>query len=98
MLRFITNVAVISRLNREFIDMIKQDYAINQVPTNIHSIRLEVNENILDKVMYFLNLLPQNDIKIKLENNLTENKPKRLKAVSLKTKDFKFNREEANAR
>ena len=37
-------------------------------------IKLEVNDNILDKVMYFLNLLPQNDIKIKVENKLTENK------------------------
>ena len=78
--------------------MIKQDYAINQVPTNMHSIRLEVNDSVLDKVMYFLNLLPKNDIKIKLENKPTESKPKKLKAISLKTKGFKFDREEANVR
>ena len=56
-------------------------------------VRLE----IADKVMLFLQNLPKNEVKLNVEHK-TSTKPKKLRSVSLKTKDFKFNREEANAR
>lgn len=60
------------------------------------TIYLEINENIFDKVMSFLNNLSKKDIKLRVENNLPVSK--KLTSLSLKTKNFKFNREEANER
>jgi len=59
------------------------------------TIRLDVEDNIFDKVMFFLNNLPKNDIRLEIEKKQNKNK---LRAISLKTKNFKFSREEANAR
>jgi len=33
----------------------------------MHSIRLDINDNIFDKVMFFLNNIPSSDLKIKIE-------------------------------
>ncbi len=62
------------------------------------TIRLDINDNIFEKVMYFLNHLPKNDVRLKIENIQDDKKTKKLKAISIKTKDFKFDREEAHAR
>lgn len=37
----------------------------------MHSIRLDIKDSVFDKVIYFLNNLPKNDVKI-FENNFTE--------------------------
>lgn len=35
----------------------------------MHSIRLDINDNIFDKVMFFLNNIPSSDLKIKIEKS-----------------------------
>ncbi len=60
-------------------------------------VRLEIGDSIVDKVMFFLQNLPKNELKLNIESE-TQVKPKKLKSISLNTKGFKFNREEANAR
>lgn len=41
----------------------------------MYSIKLDVNDNIFDKVMYFLKNIPSDDIKIKeIQNTKIENK------------------------
>jgi len=37
----------------------------------MHSIRLDIQDNVFDKVIYFLNNLPTNEVKI-VENNFIE--------------------------
>ena len=64
----------------------------------MRTIKLEINDNIYDKVMFFLTKLPKNDIRVNIENKDRKQKTNILKAVSLKTKGFKFDREEASAR
>ena len=61
------------------------------------TIHLEINESIFDKVMLFLNNLPKKDVKLSVEND-DKHVSDQLKSISLKTKDFKFNRNEANER
>lgn len=62
------------------------------------TIRLDVADSIFDNVMYFLNNLPKKDVKLNIEN-VQENKEKiKLSAISIKTKGFKFDREEAHER
>jgi len=48
--------------------------------------------------MNFLNNLPQHEFKVKVEKKPVVAKRKKLRAISLKTKGFIFNREEANER
>jgi len=60
-------------------------------------VRLEICDNIVDKVMFFLQNLPKSEVKVDIENE-NYKKIKKLKSISLKTKNFKFNREEANDR
>ncbi|MDD3462495.1 MAG: hypothetical protein PHW07_02505 [Sulfurospirillaceae bacterium] len=60
-------------------------------------LKLEVHDAIFDKVISFLKNFPQNQVKLDIENQ-TSNKPKKLKSISLRTKDFRFDRDEANAR
>ena len=62
------------------------------------TIRLDVADNIFDNVMYFLNNLPKKDVKLNIENNHEDKGKKRLNAISIKTKGFKFDREEAHDR
>jgi hypothetical protein len=63
----------------------------------MHTLKLEVNDTIFDKVMFFLNNLPKNDVKLTVENSTTS-RPKKLNSISIKTKGYRFDREEANAR
>ena len=62
------------------------------------TIRLDIEDSIFDNVMYFLNNLPKKDIKLNIENSEESKKKKRLNAISIRTKGFKFDREEAHAR
>jgi len=66
----------------------------------MHSIRLDIQDNVFDKVIYFLNNLPKNEVKIITEDAYSSMKvkPRKLNSISIKTKNFAFNREEANAR
>jgi hypothetical protein len=65
----------------------------------MHSIRVDIEDSIFDKVIYFLNNLPINKVKI-IDTSVSAKsiKPKKLNAVKLQTKDFQFDREDANAR
>ena len=62
------------------------------------TIRLDVADSIFDNVMYFLNNLPKKDVKLNIENTQKNKKKKKLGAISIKTKGFKFDREEAHGR
>lgn len=62
------------------------------------TIRLDIDDNIFEKVMYFLNLLPEKDVKINIEDDQKERNRKKLNAISIKTKGFKFDRDEAHVR
>jgi len=63
----------------------------------MHTLKLEINDSIFDKVMFFLNNLPKNDVRLTVESSTTS-KPKKLNSISIKTKGYRFDREEANAR
>jgi len=65
----------------------------------MHSIRIDIKDSVFDKVIYFLKSLPVNEVKI-IDNVSTSKKvrAKRFSSIKLHTKDFKFDREEANAR
>jgi len=62
------------------------------------TIRLDVADSIFDNVMYFLNNLPKKDVQLNIENDQEKRAKKRLNAISIKTKGFKFDREEAHGR
>jgi len=65
----------------------------------MQTIRLDINNNnIFNAIMDFLNNLPQHEFKVKVEKRPTITKRKRLRAISLKTKGFKFDRNEAHER
>ena len=65
----------------------------------MHTIRLDIEDNVFDKVIYFLKNLPVNEVKIIDDlTTLKKIEPQRFNSISLHTKDFKFNREEANGR
>lgn len=61
------------------------------------TIRLDVSDNVYEKVMFFLRNLPQTDVRVnEEETDMPENNF--FKSVKIKTKGFVFNREEANER
>jgi len=65
----------------------------------MHRITLDVQDNVLDKIFYFLNNLPKNEVKVIKDEVPVEKKTfKKLHSISIKTKNFKFDREEANGR
>ena len=57
-----------------------------------------INDTLFDKVIAFFNKLPKDDVKVSVEEDNSFQSPKKLSSLSLKTKGFKFNREEANER
>jgi hypothetical protein len=63
----------------------------------MQTLKIEVTDTIFDKVMLFLNNLPKSEIKLSIEEP-SKSELKKLNSLSLKTKDFKFDRAEANAR
>lgn len=64
------------------------------------TIKLDINnQSIFNTIMDFLNNLPQNEFKLKIEREPIKNiKKRKLNAISLKTKKFKFDREESYER
>ena len=65
----------------------------------MQTIRVDINNNnIFNTIMDFLNNLPQHEFKVKVEKKPVVANRKKLKAISLKTKGFKFDRDEANER
>jgi len=65
----------------------------------MRTLKVKVNDTIFDKVIAFFNKLPQKDVKVSFED--TDDKlqtPKKLTSLSIKTKGYKFNRQEANER
>lgn len=63
----------------------------------MHTITLNVKDSIYDKIIYFLKHLPKNEIEI-TQNKKVQKRDRAFNSISLNTKGFKFNREEANAR
>ena len=66
----------------------------------MHSIRLRINDRVIDKVLYFLENLPKDEVEIIKEPPISpiKNKSKKLNAISLQTRGFRFDRDEANGR
>jgi hypothetical protein len=66
----------------------------------MQTIKLDIhNRTIFDTIMNFINTLPKNELHISIEKNVSQKKaPKRLSAISIKTKGFIFDRKEANER
>ena len=64
----------------------------------MHTIRLDVQDSVFEKVIYFLKNLPVDEVKIIDDQVSKKVKPKRFNSIKLQTKNFKFDREEANAR
>ncbi|MFA7083363.1 MAG: hypothetical protein WC141_02390 [Arcobacteraceae bacterium] len=66
----------------------------------MQSIKLNMQDNLVEKVYDFLKTLPKNEIEI-IETTYDKkdtNKSAKFTAISIDTKSFKFDREEANAR
>jgi len=65
----------------------------------MHLIRLNIKDSSFERVITFLKELPESEIEI-LENKMlpVDDMKKKFKAISLKTKSFKFDRDEGNAR
>ena len=63
----------------------------------MHKIKLNVQDTIYKDIMHTLRKLNKNEIEI-IEDESFNNKNKKLNAISIKTNNFKFNREEVNAR
>jgi len=64
----------------------------------MRTIKLDVNDNVFEKVMEFLKALPKDEVRLNIENIQDEKSYKKLKAISIKTKGFKFNREDSHER
>ncbi|HFS67515.1 MAG TPA: hypothetical protein ENK67_04810 [Flavobacteriia bacterium] len=57
------------------------------------------NHTLFNTIMDFLKNLPQNEFKVEVENRpIQKAKKRKLNAISLKTKGFKFDRDEAHER
>ena len=66
----------------------------------MHTLKLNVQDSIYDHIIFLLNSLNSKDLEI-VEDKIIQRQEitrKRLNAISINTKGFKFNREEANAR
>lgn len=66
----------------------------------MHTIRLNVKDSIYEHIMFLLKSLDTKELEIIEEKNSKESSKrlKRLNAISIKTNNFKFDREEANER
>lgn len=64
----------------------------------MRSLRVEVSDTIFEKVIAFFNNFPKRDINLAIDENKKTYSPKHLSSLSIKTKGFKFDREEANER
>ena len=64
----------------------------------MHRVTLDIQDSVLEKIFYFLNTLPKHQVKVITDEISVEEKSIKLKAISISTKGYQFNREEANAR
>ena len=65
----------------------------------MHSIKLNIQDSVFDKVIFFLNNLPKDEVKIIGDiPSPKATKSLKLNSIKLHTKNFNFNREEANER
>jgi hypothetical protein len=64
----------------------------------MHTIQLKIQDSVFEKVIYFLNNLPKNEVEIVEEKFVLKSKKRKFDAISIDTRNFKFDREEANAR
>lgn len=64
----------------------------------MRTLQVEVKDNLFEKVIDFLNKLPKNDFKLFTYDKTLSETPRKLNSVSIKTKGYKFNRDEANER
>lgn len=69
----------------------------------MHTVQLKIEDSIYKNVMFLLNNLNLKGFSIKEENNDISKKERNsssivFDAISIDTKEFKFNREEANER
>ncbi|MDD2449561.1 MAG: hypothetical protein PHS42_05285 [Sulfurimonas sp.] len=73
----------------------------------MRTLTLKIHESIFEKVIYLLQIFSKNEVQI-IDESATTSKTdflehrssniRKLNSISLKTKGFVFNREEANAR
>lgn len=61
-------------------------------------IHLQIDDTILEKVMTFLTDLPKQNIHVEIEETPVSKNRRQLTALSIQTKNFKFNRNEAHER
>lgn len=66
----------------------------------MHTIRLNIKDSIYEHIMFLLKNLDSKELEIIEEKNSNKSKKrvKKLNAISIKTDNFKFDREEANER
>ena len=70
----------------------------------MHTIKLKVQDSVLDKVMYFLSNLPKNEVEVIEESNISKNKKTDkdfiayFSANPIVFEDEFLTRDEANAR
>ena len=64
----------------------------------MRTLQIEVKDTLFEKVIAFFDKLPKNDFKLFTNDKILPEAPKKLNSVSIKTKGFKFNRDEANER
>ena len=65
----------------------------------MHTVKLKINDDIYNHIIFLLNSLDKKKIEIVEEKPLIINKnKKRLNAIKIDTTNFKFDRQEANER
>ncbi|MDY0122949.1 hypothetical protein [Sulfurimonas sp.] len=64
----------------------------------MRTLKVELKDTLFEKVIAFFNMLPKTDFKLFVDDKSPSGTPKKLNSLSIKTKGYKFNREEANER
>ncbi len=65
----------------------------------MHTFKVNVQDNLVEKVYNFFKSLPKNEIDIEdISDKKRAKETSRFTAISIDTRNFKFDREEANAR
>ena len=64
----------------------------------MRTLQIKVKDSLFEKVIAFFNKLPKSDFKLFTYSETLPDTPKKLNSVSIRTKGYKFNRDEANER
>ena len=64
----------------------------------MRTLQIEIKDTLFEKVIAFFNKLPKSDFNLSSDEKIIFQTPKKLNSVSIKTKGYKFNRDEANER